>query len=63
MNKLKCGNVEKAIIILEINNFAEKLSKNKIFGNCIQKVFNCYMKSGERPERYRREYNVIKIFY
>ena len=24
----------------------------------IQKVFKCYMETGERPEKYRREYKI-----
>jgi len=39
------------------NNRKGCINRDKNGCKNIQKVFNCYMETGERPEKYRREYN------
>jgi hypothetical protein len=42
------------------NNRKGCINRDKNGCKNIQKVFNCYMETGERLEKYRREYNANK---
>jgi hypothetical protein len=42
------------------NNRKGCINRDKNGCKNIQKVFNSYMETGERPEKYRREYNINK---
>jgi hypothetical protein len=43
------------------NNRKGCINRDKNGCRNIQKVFKCYMETGERPEKYRREYKFNKI--
>ena len=40
------------------NNRKGCINRDKNGSKNIQKVFKCYMETGERPEKYRREYKI-----
>ena len=43
------------------NNRKGCINRDKNGCRNIQKVFKCYVETGERPEKYKREYNFNKI--